>query len=91
MFSLGGCLDIYLSSGGGIWGYIVFFFDLVWSWGVVLEEEGDVLGLFFELFLYLCFLCVCFFIVFKLVVLDEMFYNLDFCDILVLDGDLDSR
>lgn len=48
-------------------------------------------GPFSELSSHLCFPCVCLPTAPKSAVLDEMLHNLDFCDILVLDGDLDPR
>lgn len=58
---------------------------------MITEEEEDVHKPASELSSHLCFTCVCLPAAPKSAVLEEMLHNLDFCDILVLGGDLDPR
>lgn len=89
-------VDVYVMVLQVIEFQIIFWgIDYFWRFVVQFESVRGVI-FFFDIKIVSIFVKIEVFgdvkiIVFKLEVLEEMFYNLDFCDILVIGGDLDLR
>lgn len=78
-------------SGGGTEGYTASSPDPALTWGAVRGGRRYPIFLCCLSGLHACFPCVGLPTAPKSAVLEEMLHNLDFCDILVLGGDLDPR